>query len=608
MKKVTIVWKKAASVCLAGCVYITCFGTNVQAATGWTQEESGWKYFEENGTYLTSSWKLIGNAWYYFEENGIMSIGWKNIDNKWYYFDENGAMVSGRQKIENKWYYFDESGALVTGWSQQSGSWYYYDESGEMLIGWQRIDGMWRYFDRMTGAWIDNNEQEKGTIKGIDVSKYQQEIDWKKVKEQGIDFAFVRVGHGDQVLDPYFKTNAKGADEVGIAVGVYFYSTAESVEQAIKDAQFVIGSLQGYKISYPVAIDLEDACQTGLGKQTITDIAKAFCNEIEAAGYTPMVYCNEDWYRNYIDFSQLEGVERWIARFANAYDSTIERGIWQSGSTCKLQGIPGVVDTDFGYVDYRKIIIPRTYVVEGYQKTTGIWMQDGEKYWYRHFDGTYPKSSWELIAGGWYLFDDEGYMRTGWVLDGNEWFYLNENGTMNTGWLKEDGTWYYLAENGKLITGWKCIDEQWYYFDGAGSMITGWKYISGEWYFFDNQGVMRTGWIKDGKTWYHFAENGKMNTGWKLVDNYWYYMTNSGAMKIGWVMSNGKWYYLSSSGAMATGWVEDGTTWYYMNPSGEMMTGWICDNGSWYYLKQDGGMAINQRVETYFVGPDGKCV
>lgn len=240
----------------------------------------------------------------------------------------------------------------VEGWiyNQNNGKWWYqYSDGSWPATSWRRINGSWYYFDS-NGYWVDNNACETGSIKGIDVSQWQGYIDWQAVKNDGIQFAFVRAGHGDHTLDTCFQQNMVNANAAGIPVGVYFYSTAQNEAQAVQDAQFVIRSMKGYLVSYPVVIDLEDSSQAHLSKQQIGRIAKAYCDEIRAAGYTPMVYCNENWYRNMIDVSMVSDVEMWVARWGNTYSSDIPRDIWQSCSTGRVAGINGNVDIDFGYL------------------------------------------------------------------------------------------------------------------------------------------------------------------------------------------------------------------------------------------------------------------
>ena len=121
-------------------------------------------------------------------------------------------------------------------------------------------------------------------IKGIDVSVWQGKIDWKKVRASGIVFAMIRVGYGssqgnDCKMDTYFKANVEGALAAGVEVGIYFYSYAKSAQAAAREAAWVVEQIAPYKgrILYPVAYDLEDSKQAGLGRDVLTAMVTAHC-------------------------------------------------------------------------------------------------------------------------------------------------------------------------------------------------------------------------------------------------------------------------------------------------------------------------------------------
>ncbi len=572
-----------------------------------------------------------------YSERAARAAGWVENSTGWRYYDSNG------QYLKSVW------------WVDPSGKKYWFEADGYMATGWRKIEDSWHYFTK-DGYWIDQSQYSKyenNTLKGIDVSKWQAGIDWKAVKKDGIQFAFIRLGFSgnDQNLDNYYEKNMKEANEAGIPVGVYYYSKATTVEMAIKEAQFTIDHMKGYLVSYPVAFDVEDDVQKKLGKDTLAKIIKAFCDEIRAAGYTPMLYTNEDWYKNCINMGALQGEELWVARYNYYYDTAIPRGIWQSSSTSRVNGVSGNVDIDFGYKDYTKIVTPRTSAVESYKRTNGTWVQGSNgKWWYQFISGGYPADKWEQISGKWYLFDKSGYMLTGWQAVGGKWYYLDSSGVMKTGWQSIGGKWYYLNGSGVMLTGWQKIGNTWYYLNSSGVMLTGWQSIGGKWYYLNSSGamaigwlqigtaryymsdsgVMLTGWQSIGGKWYYFNGSGAMVTGWQKIGNVWYYLDTSGVMLTGWQSIGGKWYYLSGSGAMKTGWLQTGSTWYYLDGSGVMKTGWLQIGSTWYYLDgsgamktgwqtvngakyyfySSGAMATGERVidgVTYNFGSDGKC-
>ncbi len=169
-------------------------------------------------------------------------------------------------------------------------------------------------------------------FKGIDVSKWNGNINWEKVKNAGIDFAIIREGYGrkdPKQIDKQFKNNINGAKSVGIHTGVYHYSYADSVDDAINEAQFCLENVQGLKLEYPIVIDIEDKEQLKLNNRQRTDIVKAFCGEIEKHGYYAMFYCNANWLRNYLFKDELlPKYDLWLAQW-DVDVPYVSCGIWQ---------------------------------------------------------------------------------------------------------------------------------------------------------------------------------------------------------------------------------------------------------------------------------------
>lgn len=200
-------------------------------------------------------------------------------------------------------------------------------------------------------------------IKGIDVSVWQGKIDWKKVKASGIVFAMIRVGYGssqgnDCKMDTYFKANVEGALAAGVEVGIYFYSYAKSAQAAAREAAWVVEQIAPYKgrILYPVAYDLEDSKQAGLGRDVLTAMVTAFCTTIEAAGYYASFYCNTNWCKNMLNMDDLKGFDLWLAQWASQPTTAYSFGMWQRSSSGSVAGINGRVDLDVAYKDYAAII------------------------------------------------------------------------------------------------------------------------------------------------------------------------------------------------------------------------------------------------------------
>ena len=199
------------------------------------------------------------------------------------------------------------------------------------------------------------------TIKGIDVSRHQGNIDWEKVAADGVEYAFLRVGYrgyetGKALEDENFQQNAKGANEAGVPIGAYFFSQAVNAEEAVEEAEMALESLKGFDIAYPIAIDLEDVPDgsrtSDMTREDYTEVAIAFCERIKEAGYTPMIYCNSRWFTMNLDLSQLTEYNKWFAQYYNRPFFPYDFQIWQYTSTGKVDGIAGDVDMNISFVRY----------------------------------------------------------------------------------------------------------------------------------------------------------------------------------------------------------------------------------------------------------------
>lgn len=204
-------------------------------------------------------------------------------------------------------------------------------------------------------------------MKGIDVSKWQGVIDYGKVKNAGIDFVFIREGYGKDQTDKKYEQNYLNAKNVGLNVGVYHYSYADSTEDAKKEAEFCITNLRGKKFEYPICFDIEDKEQLKLNNRQRTDIVKSFCDTIENAGYYAMFYCNLNWLKNYLNKNDLSKYDLWLAQW-NSDKPSYSCGIWQYSETGKVSGINGNVDLDESYKDYPAII--KSKGLNGFSSTT----------------------------------------------------------------------------------------------------------------------------------------------------------------------------------------------------------------------------------------------
>lgn len=202
---------------------------------------------------------------------------------------------------------------------------------------------------------------DNGSAKlGIDVSKWNQEIDWEAVKDAGIEFAIIRCGYrgastGALVIDPRYEENIRGAIEAGIPVGVYFFTQARDEVEAVEEASMVIRLIEEYDVDYPVFLDSESAGGNGradgLSKEERTTAHRAFLQTIEAAGYETGVYASRNWLNDEIDMTRLSDYRVWLAEYADApaYDEYYH--MWQYTSKGTVDGISTNVDLNLCYMN-----------------------------------------------------------------------------------------------------------------------------------------------------------------------------------------------------------------------------------------------------------------
>ena len=210
------------------------------------------------------------------------------------------------------------------------------------------------------------------TLRGVDVSEHQYDIDWAQVAEAGVDFAFIRVGRrgyteGGLFEDPYFKKNMSGARANDIPVGVYFFSQAVTVQEAIEEARFVLDHLQGYRVSFPVVFDWEkipdtaDARTNDLTMERRTDCALAFCETVRNAGYQPCIYFNRNLGYYGYDLGRLTDYLFWFALPEMGYPSFYYAvDIWQYSFTESIPGISGEADMNLMFFPVEPAETPET--------------------------------------------------------------------------------------------------------------------------------------------------------------------------------------------------------------------------------------------------------
>lgn len=460
---------------------------------------------------------------------------------------------------------------------------------------WKKVNGVYQMPD---GSAIQNV-----LARGIDVSRWQGEINWSQVAAD--DVSFVMLGTRSKgAVDPYFHRNIQQASAAGVKVGVYIYSLATTVEMAEAEADFVLDLIHDYPVSYPVAFDMEDSTQGNLSKEELAAIANAFCKKISDSGYYPIVYANENWLKNKLDMSLMD-YPVWVARYS-ARPSYQNPVMWQATSTGSVKGINGNVDIDFQFKDFSgqipantwRTINGKRYYYSNYAKQKNAWAQDSSDWYYMDSEGL-ASTGWITVSGSRYYLDETtGKMQTGWRQDQGKWYYLGSSGAVKKGWIEDNGAWYYTDSNGIMQTGWLDADGKRYYMESSGKMAVGWTNQNGKWYYLDASGALAKGWIQDSGSWYCSDTNGVMQTGWLSEGGKRYYLKGSGVMATGWREMDGAWYYFDGSGAMTTGMIEVNGLHYYMDPStGRMAAGQTLEIGGAVYEAAADGHLIPQGQE-----------
>ncbi len=235
------------------------------------------------------------------------------------------------------------------GWQNIDGSMYYFDSDGNTVKGLMEIDGSLHYF---------NQFGVKASQLGIDVSFYNEDINWQAVKAHGIDYAIIRVGgrtweQGKLYYDSKAEEYLRKAQAAGLKIGVYFYSTAIDELEAVQEASLALEVVNGRSLDLPIYIDMEysgmypDARADKLDIATRSEILNAFCKTIENSGYSAGVYSGEYFYRDNIDFNAISRYNIWLANYTNdnklpTYSKRYD--MWQFTDSGQVNGINGGVD------------------------------------------------------------------------------------------------------------------------------------------------------------------------------------------------------------------------------------------------------------------------
>lgn len=237
-------------------------------------------------------------------------------------------------------------------------------------------------------------------IKGIDVSSWQGDIDFEKVKSDGIDFVIIRAGYGHEASqrDNRFEQNYSRAKQAGLDVGAYWYSYADSAYDAVREAKACMEVIKGKKFEYPVYLDLEEQSQFDRGMAFCDSVIMNFCGELEKNGYLAGLYCSTYYLDNYVSDSVAGKYALWVAQYYSRCTYTANKyGIWQYSPDGSVNGISGNVDTDYCYMDYPSLVKKGGY--NGYKKTP-----DDKK--------TIDQLAEEVIQGKWSWGDERKKLLT----------------------------------------------------------------------------------------------------------------------------------------------------------------------------------------------------
>ena len=451
----------------------------------------------------------------------------------------------------------------------------------------------------------------KAICKGIDVSYHNGTIDWKRVKQSGVEYAIIRCGYGTNDKnqdDKKWEENVKGCIDNNIPYGVYLYSYADTVEKASSEADHAIRLLQGKKLKYPVYYDLEeDKLRDKISKKTIADIAQTFCDKLSAKGYTVGIYANKDWFTNYLTDSRFNNWTKWVAQYNTVCNYKGKYDMWQCSSTGRVPGISGNVDLNYSYSLFENSHGGGNTNNGG--TTTkypdGLNEIEGELYYFKNnrIDTSY--SGLAQYGNEWYYIEN-GKVKwnyTGLAQHGIEWFYI-EKGKLNwnhSGIVEYNNQWFYV-ERGRLdwnYTGLGQSDNDWYYIVGG---RVNWGYTGlvqrGIEWFYIEKGKLNwdhSGIVEYNNQWF-YVERGRLDwnyTGLGQSDNDWYYIVGG---RVNWgytglVQKGNEWFYVKGGKLdwSYTGLVQKGNEWFFVR-NGRLdwgYTGLAC-NGEYYFYVKNG--------------------
>ena len=440
---------------------------------------------------------------------------------------------------------------------------------------------------------------------GIDVSEHQGVIDWSKVKAAGVDYAIVRCGYGQNQTDQddkYWYINADACEKNRIPFGTYLYSYANTVAKAKSEAQHVLRLVKGYDLSYPIYYDLEDAIQSNLTKTQIADIAEAFCDTIEDAGYEVAIYSSLDWFNNYLTDSRFNQWDKWVAQWNTTCSYTGNYSMWQCSSQGSVNGINGVVDLNIDL---------------GAGLAKGEFRQDANsKEWYYYKNGKIDTTCTDVIKGTvngeeawWHVVKGKVVFNDTVAQNSNGWWVIRDGKVdfSYNGYAENGNGWWY-CKGGKVqfgvtdvIKGTVNGEEAW------------WHVVGGKVVFNETVAPNSSGWwhIQNGKVNFNSNTIAKNGNGWWVIRDGKVDFSYNGYAE----NQNGWWYCKSGKVQFNVTDVIEGTVngeeawWHIQNGKVNFNSNTIAENGNGWWVIRDGkvdfsynGYAENQNGWWYCRG------
>ncbi len=365
-------------------------------ATGWLNYNGTWYYLDKGGSMITG-WKQLNNIWYFLNDSGSMITGLNQIDNKTYMFYNSGAMAIGWMQLSNYWYYFNNSGSMASGWISYNGVSYYLYDTGAMAKGWINISGTW-YFLKDSGAmstgWVNsgsdsyyldpstgrmitnttidgykiasdgkrsaavdsngNNSNSSSTnsnsstttgniYKGIDISHYNGDIDFTKVKAAGIQVVYMKATEGTTYVDNYLGTYYSGAKSAGLKTGFYHFLVGTSSPET--QAQNFYNNIKDKQSDLKPVLDVET------DEFDVMDYTLRFINEFKKLSNMDICIYTYSDFINKLD-NRLAKYSLWEANWYKSSSDLPSNNIWsfragnQYTDKGTIDGINTQVDLD----------------------------------------------------------------------------------------------------------------------------------------------------------------------------------------------------------------------------------------------------------------------